>query len=36
MQIGEAIEYGVEKKNCRKTQIQKDTFPCLFTWGWAK
>jgi len=42
MQIGEGIEiysslcYDVGKKNFKKTQIQKDTFPCLFAWEWAR
>jgi hypothetical protein len=24
------------KKNFKRTQIQKDAFPWLFTWEWAK
>jgi hypothetical protein len=41
MQIGgENIEIllvdMVLEKNFNTTQIWKDTFPCLFTWEWAK
>jgi hypothetical protein len=31
-----SCEYGVWKTNLKKTQIQKDTFPCFFIWEWAK
>jgi hypothetical protein len=38
------MEKILQKKICecgvnllfKKTQIQKDTFSCLFTWEWAK
>jgi hypothetical protein len=26
----------LEKKTLETTQIQKDTFSCVFTWEWAK
>ncbi len=26
----------LEKKTFEKTQIQKDTFPCLYVWEWTK
>jgi len=28
--------YGVENKTFEKTLIKKNTFPCHFTWKWAK
>jgi hypothetical protein len=42
MQIGKEsiqnllLNMVLEKKNFLKTQIQKYTIPCIFTWEWAK
>jgi hypothetical protein len=42
MQIGKEgvqnllMNMVLEKKKLKNTQIQKNTFPCLFIWEWGK